>query len=36
MEVSLQHAQELMQAIESIHQMFWGTKSREVAWYKAS
>jgi nickel superoxide dismutase len=35
-EVNLQHANELMQAIESIHQMFWATKSRDVAWYTAS
>jgi nickel superoxide dismutase len=35
-EVSLQHAEELMQAVESIHKMFWATKSRDVVWYKAS
>jgi nickel superoxide dismutase len=35
-EVSLQHANELMQAVENIHQMFWATKNREVVWYKAS
>ena len=35
-EVSLQHAQELMAAIEKIHNIFWATKGREVAWYTAS
>ncbi len=35
-EVSLQHAQELMAAIEKIHTMFWATKNREVTWYTAS
>ena len=35
-ELSLQHAQELMDAIEDIHNVFWGTKGRDVAWYTAS
>ncbi len=35
-EVSLQHAQELMDAIKEIHTIFWGTKGREVTWYTAS
>ena len=36
-EVSIQHATELMAAIEKIHQMFWATKGRhDVPWYKAS
>ena len=35
-EVSLEHANELMAAVEKIHNMFWATKDRNVAWYKAS
>ena len=35
-EVSLDHAQELMVAIENIHNIFWATKNREVAYYTAS
>ncbi|MGQ4648993.1 superoxide dismutase, Ni [Lyngbya aestuarii] len=35
-EVSLEHANQLMESVQKIHQMFWATKSRDVAWYKAS
>jgi nickel superoxide dismutase len=35
-EVSLQHAQELMAAVEKIHGIFWATKSRTIGWYTAS
>jgi nickel superoxide dismutase len=35
-EVSLQHAQELMEAVQKIHNIFWATKGRDVAWYTAS
>ena len=35
-EVSLDHANELMAAIKEIHEIFWATKNREVAWYVAS
>lgn len=35
-EVSLDHANELMAAIEKIHKMFWATKNREVGYYVAS
>ncbi|WP_283758967.1 superoxide dismutase, Ni [Roseofilum casamattae] len=36
-EVSLQHAEELMAAIKEIQEMFWATKNRtDVPWYKAS
>lgn len=35
-EVSLEHANELMAAVEKIHNIFWATKDRNVAWYKAS
>lgn len=36
-EVSLQHANELMDAIKEIQEMFWATKGRtDVPWYKAS
>lgn len=32
-EVSLEHATELMDAIKEIHGIFWATKDRDVAWY---
>lgn len=32
-EVSLEHANELMEAIKEIHGIFWATKDRDVAWY---
>ncbi len=36
-EVSLQHANELMDAIKEIQEIFWATKSRtDVPWYRAS
>lgn len=35
-EVSLEHANELMAAVETIHKMFWATKNRDITWYKAS
>ena len=35
-EVSADHAQELMDACESIHNMFWAAKGREVPWVRAS
>ena len=35
-EVSLEHAQELMDACKAIHEMFWKAKGREVAYYTAS
>ena len=35
-EVSATHAQELMDAIEEIHGIFWAAKGREVAWVRAS
>ena len=35
-EVSAQHAAELMDAIKEIHDMFWTAKGRDVAWYTAS
>ncbi len=35
-EVSAEHADELMDAIREIHEIFWATKGREVAWYTAS
>lgn len=34
-EVSLQHANELIEAIKEIHDIFWATKGKEVAWYTA-
>ena len=35
-EVSAQHAQELMEAVQEIHNIFWAVKGREVEWYTAS
>ena len=35
-EVTAQHAQELMDAVEAIHNMFWAVKGREVPWIRAS
>jgi len=35
-EVSAVHAQELMDAIEEIHNIFWAAKGREVPWIRAS
>jgi nickel superoxide dismutase len=34
--VSLEDANALMAAIENIHNIFWATKNRKVAWYTAS
>jgi nickel superoxide dismutase len=35
-EVSVQHATELMEAVQKIHGMFWATKNRDVSWFTAS
>ncbi len=35
-EVSLEHAQELMDAVKNIHEIFWKAKGRDVAYYTAS
>lgn len=35
-EVDLDKANELMAAVEKIHNMFWATKDRDVTFYKAS
>ena len=35
-EVSLEHAQELMDTVKQIHDIFWSTKNREVKWETAS
>lgn len=34
-EVSAVHAQELMDAVKEIHELFWATKGRDVPWYTA-
>lgn len=34
-EVNLGHAEELLAAIKGIHEIFWATKNRDVAWYTA-
>ncbi len=34
-EVSAQHADELMDAIQQIHEIFWATKGRDVPWVLA-
>ncbi|CAN5416671.1 superoxide dismutase, Ni [soil metagenome] len=35
-EVSKEHAQELLDNIKKIHEMFWATKGKDVEWYLAS
>lgn len=36
-EVNLEHAQELLDTVHKVHDMFWATKERtDVSWYKAS
>tara|TARA_B100000767_G_scaffold20921_1_gene18868 strand:- start:3649 stop:4083 length:435 start_codon:yes stop_codon:yes gene_type:complete len=35
-EVSSEHAQELMDAVEHVHNMFWKVKGRDVPWIRAS
>ncbi len=35
-EVSLEHAGELLSAIQEIHEIFWKTKSKTVEWYTAA
>ena len=35
-EVSAVHAQELMDAVKEIHELFWASKERDIAWYTAS
>ena len=35
-EVSETHAQELMDAIQEIHELFWSVKERDVPWIRAS
>ena len=35
-EVNVEHAQELMNTCQKIHEIFWKTKNRDVAWYTAS
>jgi nickel superoxide dismutase len=35
-ELSLEHCEELMAACKEIHEMFWASKNREVAYYTAS
>ncbi len=36
MELCLEHAQELMDAVKTIHEMFWKSKGRDVKWEMAS
>jgi nickel superoxide dismutase len=35
-EVNIDHANELMEAVEEIHKIFWATKNRDVEYYTAS
>ncbi|MBI2426679.1 MAG: superoxide dismutase, Ni [Candidatus Kerfeldbacteria bacterium] len=35
-EVSLAHAQEMLDAVKKIHEMFWATKGRDVKWEPAN
>tara|TARA_Y100000768_G_scaffold263724_1_gene201194 strand:+ start:587 stop:1024 length:438 start_codon:yes stop_codon:yes gene_type:complete len=34
-EVSIDHAEELMNLLKEVHDLFWKTKDREVSWYTA-
>jgi nickel superoxide dismutase len=34
-EVNAEHAQEMLDAIQEIHKIFWATKDRDIAWYTA-
>ena len=34
-EINIDHANELMEAIKKIHEIFWKTKGRDIAWYTA-
>jgi nickel superoxide dismutase len=35
-EVSLEHAEQLMDAIKKVHEMFWESKGKDVPWFTAS
>jgi len=35
-EVSLEHAEALMEAVKNIHELFWKSKDRDVKWVTAS
>lgn len=35
-EVSLEHAQELLEYVKKVHEIFWETKNKDVPWYTAS
>ncbi len=35
-EVNLEHAQELLNAVKEIHEIFWATKEKDVPWVTAS
>ncbi len=35
-EVSLEHAEELMEAVKQVHNIFWETKGKKVDWFTAS
>lgn len=35
-EVNLEHAQDLLAAVEKVHNIFWGSKGRDVPWVLAS
>ncbi len=35
-EVSKEHAEELMDAVKKIHEMFWDSKGKNVVWFTAS
>jgi len=34
-EVSTEHASELLEKVKEVHELFWGVKGREVNWYTA-
>tara|TARA_B100000902_G_scaffold353315_1_gene364660 strand:+ start:309 stop:746 length:438 start_codon:yes stop_codon:yes gene_type:complete len=35
-ELSLDHANELLDAVKNIHHIFWGVKGRDIPWFTAS
>ena len=35
-ECSLHHAENVMNYVQQIHELFWKTKNRDIAWYTAS
>ena len=34
-EVSIDHATELLEKVKEVHELFWGVKGRDISWYTA-